>query len=628
MERAPDLGEPPLPASWEGTADFAEAAQLRTRIRQLEQELIAAKRSKRAADIELVKLRSHLHELDQKPGIDISGYYRLGRILVEAATSFGGLLHLAPDLYKLARDEWRARPRPVANAVSGAFGRKPARDGSMISQVHVRARTAGHEAAACWVLELGRTSPKLKARLLMEIARFCRATNITAAIGLARQAVKFDSTAAHMQWLAFALHDAGWVTEPAQLIRQLREQKKPAIGVQAGLAARILTREELLNAKAGLPAKLPPAASGDHVFLLAADILPLRWSLSACRFHLLALALQAQGRQVIVACLSRAGSAQPRPGHVYETEGVRYAVLGDSGGTPVLHWLNDEAQAHPAEALGEMNIGSIIASSQLAVLGKAMKLTQYLGCRLVIDDEGDEAFAAMAGIAARETEFVQLTRQRKQDFCAAAHGVTSPWRLMPVDGIRRTGNPNLRDQSILHGRQVIGFIGGPAPEYDFVLLLEAFQHAAVSIGIPGKPALLMAGVGRFLDLVEERLVELGWDHDVLVLHRPRTADLAKIYSSMDLFLAPTIDNAGVLDRPPIEVILALRFGVPVVAGDSAAARQWKAAGLPIVIAGPADAKSLGSTARRLLTTPQPMADVQRQIAAWNAGHAAGRADGL
>lgn len=603
--------------------DMADIELMQAQLALLQQELSASRAAKRAADLELVELRTHLRTAERQLGDGGSGYYRLGQALVQGFTSRRGFGLLFRRLYALIRDEWRARPQRKSLQKSLKPQRVPTFGASLLRQVHERTTSDGPAGAARWVADLN-IPPPVVARLLLEIAKECRANDLPTAVDLATRALARDCSSYRIKWLAFALMDAGAVIEPVRLLRGLKDSGAELTEVEQGRAQVLFARHKLLTR----PPKLRPrssrsgAGAGSRVLLVSNQILPLHWSIASCRVHLLARFLHAVGRSVTVACFNAGPRRVAISSDRCQIDNVDYLLIDDVDGELTVRFLTNEPPISFPAFLRQNGVGVIHASSQIATARSALAWGREYGLNVILDDAGDEMLAQAAGVNAASSEFTHLARKMKQVLLAEADAVSSPFTFLPISyGASSPGSiVRYRHHPVLTRQKIVGFLGEPFPEYDFNLLSTMCGRIADAAG-QVRPDLLLAGVGRGLEVVEEAVSERGWDGHTLLLRRPWPSAFRSIYGAMDVFVAPTVEHPGTIERPPTEALLALAHGVPVVATNTVVAHRWQAAGMPVTLAERADGEALGEVVIRLLLNPAALCEARKHAVVWASARA-------
>jgi hypothetical protein len=642
MSRRPELAEAPIAFM------TAPATKGETVVPVRDAELEFYRRAKHLADLEIIELRAHLKEAEQ---LRQSLYYRVGRIAVEFFTTWRGFLFFWPRLFSLLQLELLARRTERRRAARPAKNQRPADYVFELDTLRSKIVDVGPAGAASWVRSRS-LPPRLAARLLIEIARMVRRTDLALAIELGSEVIRLDRSELRVKWLALALAEAGSVTQAAKLSREIIESNVQLTGTERRAIEELFLVETLLSPSLALPpveVGRPRLAKLSSVLLVASTGLPIEWSMRSVRLHATALAIKASGREVMVAVLPRHGATSEADGEspdLIELGGVSYFRLDvqKSGATSASSYLQALCLA-VRQLAAQRNIDAIEAELLPLPAYAALVAARELGLPVILDYAGDELFPVPLNVSGAESERALLARTQQSRFAAAADHcvrflpVMTEWSpagaaaLSETYGARlqrdassldtTTGwGPTLRNRSRLTGRQVWGFLGEALPQYD-VELLGALPTAVLSC-VPDllpSPAMLIAGHGRPLERLLTRAAMDGFQDRLLFLRSPGYAEIPSILSAMDVFVAPLREDAqACLVTVPYEIVQALSLGIPVVAPDTRASRQWTASGLPIALAAGQSVVALAERLAQLLSDSDDWARESSRARAWADEH--------
>jgi glycosyltransferase involved in cell wall biosynthesis len=622
------------------------------RLERREEGLVSYKQAKWDSDLEIIELRTLLrdteHQVDQ---IRQSVEFRLGRVIVEASQSRRAFFMVGFRLLKVYL-EVRAQERKTSS------GRLPdlapdagsAKHAHAIRLVREMVLNSGPASAASWVRRR-MFKPSLAARLLVEIAKACRETDMPMAVGLASEALALDQTEHRVRWVALLLAQSGAVTESAQLMRRAIRAGSPLSGAERRFADEIFALERLLKNPPDPPrASRRPTGTPRRILLIARQSVPYHWSMATLRLHAMALAIRASGREVVVATLPGyplSDGARSDRSAVAMIDGVPYHTLPPVGAAIDVIDAFIPASIPPLVAFARKHgVQAVHTDSGIVTAYVGLAVARALDVPAVLDVAGDEAFAAPTGMRCDDTERFKLSRAVQARLVAAADAlvVHAPMTadLAPAGAAppsvtifdpgpvldeshpaRRLPNP-VREHAALRGRMVLGFLGEPVPGYDFYLLPDVLLRILSDPAAGIDPALLVAGVGRRIENIRERAVARGHGDRVVVMRRPAMTELAGIYSAMDVFVAPLAEREGLPARAPMEILMALSHGLAVVAPDLKLTRNWAAAGLPIVLAQGGSVDSLADAVANILRDPVGRAAIANRAHVWSVKNTARR----
>jgi glycosyltransferase involved in cell wall biosynthesis len=623
-----------------------------SRLERLEEELNSHKAAKRNSDLEIIETRTLLRDAEKQIERSKRTFaYRLGQSLIDGFGSPGRALKLPFVLLALQREARRQSKIANAPAPAGASGLRPADEVRELALVREKVAGVGAKGAADWVRRRA-LNVRLAARLLVEIAREVQGTNVALAVELATEAVRLDSSENRVKWLALALLEAGEVTRPAELMRAAIRAGSQLTGTDQRMVEEIFALERILRAPPPLPrASVRAAREIRRVLLVAGQCLPHLWSTSTLRLHAMALAIQATGREAVVAMFptqprreaDQGGEAKPRL-----IDGVPYYTLpGVATTSDLMDSFISEVTPHLATFARRHEVDAVQGTSGIVTGYLTVNVGRALGLPVILGFEGDEFLPrAPSRRGSERTERAGMTRALQRQLLSAAEGHILHLPLpqgaegpqaagtqcalfdhLPSPGGHSVEHMNrvaaLRKNAALVGRAVLGFVGEASADYDLDMLAKVLADLALPTERACNAGLLLAGVGRRVDSVRAAAAARGQENRVLLVRRPAYGELASLLGAIDVFLAPLSGQASLM-RVPLEINIALAEGLPVVAPDLPAAQEWLRAGLPIVIADGEDASALARAASMLVNDERRRSDCTAAVRSWSLRNTAPR----
>lgn len=509
---------------------------------------------------------------------------RLARPLAAAARIRRRLVRL----WRGASGEQGPAPRPRWPA--GRDNGSQAATAWLIEQAAARADSGGHEAALAWLA--GQTAgPQRRARIAIGAACDIYRRHPETAYRLCLGALQLSPGLERAKWLSFALHDAGFVSFPEDILARLgpvpttpAEQRRIA---QIGQLAR--SEEPPPVARSGAAVRTRFQRS---LIWLTKHAAPARLTPQALRVAATVEALSRRGWQVTIATQPR-----DRPSEAAESQASRRRPHDGSGLVvlpPATVMTGDFSisAASLAESLSkaiDIAAPSVLVTDGDFVMCRAglfaarqsgiaciMDLGEVQSCwrRPVAAELSGERSAAelrQLALAARLFDSVVV---RGGTIAAALIGNGVPSGLvsriedpMPWTAIQQTGNR--RTIAPLARRPLLGHVGAISPSRGFLELLSRLPASA-----EGAPlSLLLAG--RIHS--RRRLIEAAQAsglHDRLIFCDCDDPDaLIAQAGRFDLWVEPPpLTMLGTLS-PPFTIGLAMGLGKPILAPDLPAYRE-------------------------------------------------------
>lgn len=566
-----------------------QVGNLRLRLEQLEDELRILRTAKHNADLEIIELQMLLRSTQGKlQSVRDTLTYRVGKIFVDGFGSWRGFVRFVPNIYRFLANHIAAsfKPQSTQTRDNAASLRGTSDQVRAISEALAQMKAHGPKQAAEWARSAN-FEPALLARVLLEIARLVRKSDVNMAIALAKEGVALAPSEQRIKWLAFALADAGAIKEPAELLRGVIEAGVPLNGTETRKAdelfalARLASRP-LLTATHGRTLSARP--EWRRALVVSSRSLPHHWTAATMRIHALALAAKEAGWQADIVTLPG------YPGKEWGEHQIKYGATKVAGIT--YHRL-------PPAAASQHMIDLYISEASEAVARLAVETRS---CVIHLPSEFVGAYvgalaARAAGIPCvydyservpelpRHTSEIQgserftLFDACEKTFARNAHAViarTSGLR----DALLATGIDSDRVRLIhdcvplltsqkqkpaavtpppaLANRFVLGFIGEASEQVDLDMLPEVLARV-VRAGVDA--SLLVVGVGRRFEALQARAKHLGVSDRMAVLGRPRLENIHAWYSLIDLVLLP---YRAEVQRAPFELMEAVAHGACTV----------------------------------------------------------------
>lgn len=524
--------------------------------------------------------------------------FRLGNALLQSSRSPRHLMALPGQLLALRREardrrtrRSRRRAQPDASALDGVDGgsAQPCSLPTLTRLLALEPKLAAAEVTASAAPAVAR------ARLVNELAKAYRASDLPAAVALGRTAFELDPQPWRAKWLASLLYDAGAIAEPARLIAEARNHLALS-GRDATRAELILGLDRVRTSGIEVPAHAPrgfdPALR--RVLYVAHRSLPHDAVGYTMRSQGLLEALDAAGYDMQVATRvgypwdEPAGRALSADVRTEDVDGIAYARLPGPGvGSTSLDVYIHEATKVLVDHGTNRRPGLIHAASNYVNALPALIAARRLGLPFVYEVRGLWEFTAASKTAGFETsERFQLMRTLETQVAREADRVITIsealrrelfQRGVAADRIRLAPNavdidrfkPADPDQRLaerlkLRNRFVVGF-AGTVTAYEGLdhlisamptLLAEGIDAALLIVGTGDAVAGLRA-MAEHLEIVD-RVVFTGW---------VPTEQVPAYYSLIDVAAFPR-EQCRVCELvPPLKPVEAMAMGKAVVAAD-------------------------------------------------------------
>lgn len=564
---------------------------LAQRVVQFEAELKILRTEKRNADLEIVELQALLRTAQTNlQALQNTVSYRLGRIFVNGFTSWRGLLafpqQLSVFLWRHFGSSLKQRGVQQPHAMTGA-----SRQSSAVSEALSEVRRNGPEQAARWARSQN-FEPPLLARILLEIARVVRKTDVNMAIALGKEGISLAPSEQRIKWLAFALADAGAITEPAELLRNVIEHGVALNGTEARRADELFSLARIAKGPLSIPPRRMAVrkSRSRRALIVASRSLPYHWTAATMRLHATALALKQVGWTAEIVTLPgypvRDGDDKPVRDLHGSVAGVSYHRLPAAVVSPhTVDLYIGEAAAMIAKVAADLDVAAIHAPSDFLTAHAALTAARMIDVPFVLDHSERVPEIALASVEVQQGERFRLFQTLQRVLAAEADAViarTGVLRQMLVnEGIAdstvragfdsavlsqdkrpRPGEPPR--PAALTDRKVIGFIGEASAEFDLNLLPALLAKAGESV------ALHVVGTGSQFERLQSVARELGVSDRLSLPGRPKLPDIGRHYDMMDVVVLPYRSRSW---RAPYELVEAMAHGACVVCPEFADIRE-------------------------------------------------------
>ncbi|MER8846075.1 glycosyltransferase [Mesorhizobium australicum] len=444
----------------------------------------------------------------------------------------------------------------------------------------------GWHSAEQWVRDQ-RLPAGILSRVLLELSRRARFSDIPVAVSLARAALEADPQQWRVKHLALVLADVGVVNEALEVMRS-------AIATGVNFNPTELKRFDELSALARLEVNglsLPKRSASrngrtNSVILYWQKSFPGHWSASSLRGLSLASAFQKAGNEVKIVTVP-GYPAIDKSGRVEFTKdivaGIAHfrlpAIEVDSSILDTHSW---DASELLAERIAAANAGAVVAPSSIELAYPAAIAARLNGARFILDcttmtraksspaSEREEIIIALENALLAEADTVLVRDDFFTDRLAEA-GVSAD-KVLPIGEsvFQFNADKNSSDWSsspILKGGFVIGYIGDAYDDMDlesFPAILDELVKRGLSV------RLLIFGVGTRFHRVRDKLEALGHGDRCLFPGRPRNGHIAAAFAAIDLVVIPALPVTQRCGRSRFEIAEALAHGRPVLAAGSIA----------------------------------------------------------
>ncbi|MGX5832031.1 glycosyltransferase [Mesorhizobium sp. 43Arga] len=448
----------------------------------------------------------------------------------------------------------------------------------------------GWLAAEHWVRDQ-RLPAGILSRVLLELSRRARFSDIPAAVALAKAALAADPQQWRVKHLAFVLADVGVVKEAAEVMRS-------AIATGVNFNTSELRRFEEVNALARLETtglSLPQRCAGqkgrfNSIMLYWPKSLPGHWSASSLRGLALASSFQTAGNEVKIVTvpgypsIDKSGRIELSKETVAGIAHFRLPAIEIDGSIFDAHsW---DASELLAERIAAANAGAVVAPSSIEFAYPAAIAARLNGSRLILDCT---TMTRAKSNPASEREAILITLENallaeadtllvRDDFFSdrlAEAGVSANKVLSIGEAVFQfnvdENRPDWSSSPALQGGFVIGYIGDAYDDVD----LEAFPAIVDELIKRGHQVrLLVFGVGTRFHRIRDQLEARGHGDRCLFPGRPRNGHIAAAFAAIDLIVIPAMPATRYCGRSRFEIAEALAHGRPVLAaGPVASAMQ-------------------------------------------------------
>lgn len=380
------------------------------------------------------------------------------------------------------------------------------------------------------------------------------------------------------------------------------------------LRRRLIHQLEELHATPPAPSTRKPHSGDLRVLYLAANSLPFTVSGYTQRTHAVVRALRDRG--VLIDAMTRL--AYPLVvgkwvrGMTQEIDGVPYHRLLPSS-YPSTPW---QRHAKSIEMISEWvrdhDISIIHTTTNFPNAIVASRVAQQCGIPWIYEVRGELERTWLTRLPrelqqeAESSEFYQLARAQETAYARAADAVVALSEISRQQLIARGVAaekihvvPNAVDETFLKmsldqqtlreelglpvDKTIVGSVTSVVDYEGLDVLIESMLE------LPDSYIALIVGDGTARPGLEQLAESLGVADRVLFVGRQPSADIAKWYAVLDVFVVPRHDTLVCRTVTPIKALSAQALGVPVVASDLPALREVTGGVETYVPAGHADA---------------------------------------
>ncbi len=575
---------------------------------------------KRSLDREIIELRSTLSEAERElAAIRQTFIYRTGEVIISAKT-WKGLRRVPGRLLALRRAflDNRRTARPAGGPAEGAAERLRyvdkaldllAAKGLDAAVAHVRARPGGHAMA--------------KARALVEIAHSVRADQPARAGQLGAESAALNPGESRLRALILALFEQGEVTAPAAILDAADDQLMAAPADHARASIILAHRRQIASPMAFRPAR--PAAGADADVRIAVvspraaarDLDPIGYRAQA----VLAAYLDAGRDAVLVTppcedvqaaeedspCPERLGAAVVlRLASPEAPEAAYDEFVTEAGGGLAAHFERRRITQVHAMAGTTLAPAALWAARQVGA-----KFILDVGATPDVDDpthpnwEASERFKAGMSLFAEVVRASDAVILRSGAIADSLSAQGLPVDPLVIEDVAPSVFSRASAPAIAEVRRALGLaeqrlIGVFEPSddgeglADVVRALPRIREAATDAVV------LFCGSGRHglsLTRLAARLgVEAQLNADGVLHGRP-----AACLSALSTAVFPRWRGGSARQAAAFELQAALAIGAPVVAADSAWARDWIENGMNGLLVEAGDVDGLAQAITSVLT---------------------------
>ncbi|BCH05036.1 hypothetical protein MesoLj131b_70350 (plasmid) [Mesorhizobium sp. 131-2-5] len=554
------------------------------RVSQIEKELDSYKQAKKNVDILNLDLLAQVKTINSKlETLRSSPIFSLGEEVLAIKGDWKRAFSL-PAKFRAAQEQ--AMKDKAALPVEMGLDLATAEALQHADRALAIAEHDGWDSAEQWVRDQ-RLPAGILSRVLLELSRRARFSDIPVAVSLAKAALAADPQQWRVKHLAFVLADVGVVKEALEVMRS-------AIATGVNFNPSELKRFDELSALARLEVTglaLPKRSASQNgrrnsVILYWPKSFPGHWSASSLRGLSLASAFQKAGNEVKIVtvpgypAIEKSGRVELTKDIVAGIAHFRLPAIEVEGSILDTHsWDVCELLA---ERIAAANAGAVVAPSSIELAYPAAIAARLNGSRFILDcttmtrakssaaSEREEILIALENALLAEADTVLVRDDFFTDRLAEA-GVSANKVLSIGESVFQfSADKNSADWSsspILNGGFVIGYIGDAYDDVD----LESFPAILDELVKRGLPVrLLIFGVGTRFNRIRDKLEALGHGDRCLFPGRPRNGHIAAAFAAIDLVVIPAMPATQRCERSRFEIAEALAYGRAVLAAGPVA----------------------------------------------------------
>ncbi len=576
----------------------------------------------RALDREVIQLRAMLAEAERQMGnIRQTFIYRIGETIVSART-LKGLRQLPRRLFALRRAflEKRGLLSSPVHLRMGYSDRL-----KYVEEALALLANQGVDAAIDFVRSLPGQDPEDKARALLEVAHAVWRQDPAQAASLAVEAGVVNQLDPRLRSLVLSLFDHGEVDAPALILSTLSETLTVTPADRARRET-ILAFERQLAAPLKFPAKLMSAVGSPCVAVVASRSLPHHMQAETFRAQAVMDAAREAGLSTFLVTqpgyqYPASGNGEPAARLFNSTHVIRMPSVGDPPGVfdryvpAVAGLLAREFIARGVTCVHAVGELSLAAAACWAARASGASFTLDVGESPTmgghVDDGwiGRERFRSSMALFADTVRAADqcIVRSKAVDRAISELGVSLGAELIDdftpeqVSKVSEIETDEIRSQLGLADEKIIGVYDSLDMDEGLSDLLDAFP--AIQAAEPSC-VIVYIGVGEGAESLRQRAVTRGLIDQVRIapdLARRRISDCLNLF---DVAVFPKRRPSPLGVAASFELQAALAIGAPVVAADTAWAREWvvdRATGL-LVDAG--DSEALAQAIIEMLGTKE------------------------
>jgi glycosyltransferase involved in cell wall biosynthesis len=544
-----------------------------------------------------------------------SNAFRLGAILLGGFKSFGTVRRLPGQLLALQRENSLRRQMQGRQSLRALGGKD-------YPYLLARLKSDGFEAACAMIEGLALQDPA-RANAYTALSRQLRGKDPAASARAARIASEADPHPWRAKWLAFRLHDAGQLVEPARMLRDLSGEIMFSASEETS-AAQIEALANLFELRPVLPYPIGTRyiPKPDALLYVAASVLPYHVSGYTLRTGALVGALKAAGVDLTVATRpgypwDRHDSLQSARAATTALDGITYHHFRQPAQDLPLDVYIERAAAAIARLALEKQVAAIHAASNHVNALPALIAARTLGIPFHFEIRGLWEMSRASNVEGfEESERYRLGLELERFVASHAdrvYAISQPlaqlliqdWGIAPdkiailSNGIDSAGFRAITPQR--PARFTIGYAGAMVPYEGLDLLLDAVaQLRAGGADI----ALRLIGDGSARKALEARTRDLRLEGAVEFLGKLPYEAARRHIAACSLVCLPRRPDRVCELVPPIKLVETMALGVPVVVPDLPAFRAEAEDGVTALFFRAGDSADLARAIAQVRADPE------------------------